>query len=573
MNEAFLGLAAVGALALAGAARRGARNESTRADYDPGDMQITGFYEENAVSDIFVARSAAELNSHVNRYVDDCRFLKLPQGLGGYLGGIELPKEVRGKQIGEQLVRKMLDVAKVRGLKYVVILSETRPRSFWRKMGFVETPVAGSPYVGLTPMIWKPDANPTPAWLVKAGRLAKRWTHTNESLHLLDELYEGMDWGCGGCAVLARAMCEVEPRLERYGVFDARGQVQHLYAGCVVEGQVWLVDRDGLQTQDQAKRVFLQEFSGEWMRTPGKLPVFYAKLTPKTKMGEILDPIPFAHRVAKALKEHASSRKGSPARDSFRRVEKVPRGFTQESEPFLVNTVLEDVPSDGLYHVTTNLSAVLASGKLKSRAELHRMNVTTAGLGGGGGNEAPNQISVTVSRERAFRLLEGILAMAGAAQGRLGGTELLQTLERLSDSTLWTLDNAADYLGDSTETVNYYDAKEKLEAAVKNAKRGVDLYSAAQRYEGHLNETLHEWIYLGHVSDDDMLCGWPVGFTEEATRFQQITVENLGIVRVAARREACPDIVSGECELRFKPEDLQITGVLEVSKRMLRVLD
>jgi hypothetical protein len=203
--------------------------------------------------------------------------------------------------------------------------------------------------------------------------------------------------------------------------------------------------------------------------------------------------------------------------------------------------------------------------------------VTTAGLGGGFWNEAPDRVSVTVDRDGALRTLRGIIAMTGAAQGRMSGHELLETLQSISQRALQMLDDTADYLDEDEGTSPLAEAYRReiavLERDVKRATRGAAMYDAGTRYETHLANTLNDWMLGGHISEDDLVCGWTVGFTEKSQAFVQISIENLGIVRVAARREARPDIVAGECELRFKPEDLQIAGVLEVPKRMLRVLE
>jgi hypothetical protein len=92
------------------------------------------------------------------------------------------------------------------------------------------------------------------------------------------------------------------------------------------------------------------------------------------------------------------------------------------------------------------------------------------------------------------------------------------------------------------------------------ATPGPELYEALRRYEGVLANTLAEWISESWVSEDDLICGATVGFTVPAGRFRHVRPENVGLVQLAGRETARPDLVPSECELRFRSEDLALRG-------------
>lgn len=93
--------------------------------------------------------------------------------------------------------------------------------------------------------------------------------------------------------------------------------------------------------------------------------------------------------------------------------------------------------------------------------------------------------------------------------------------------------------------------------------RGHLLYERLAGYEETLVNTLGEWISNGWISDDEMTCTAPVGFTERAEKFASVRVENLGLLQLAGRKGAGPEFVNNECELRFRPEDLRVVGAWE----------
>lgn len=83
-------------------------------------------------------------------------------------------------------------------------------------------------------------------------------------------------------------------------------------------------------------------------------------------------------------------------------------------------------PDAGLWHVTTRLPLVMASGRLLPASRVGR-----AGLGGGALNEAPDLVSVSVSRSRT-ELAQALLIMSiEIARGEMTPRRLVQVLHGL----------------------------------------------------------------------------------------------------------------------------------------------
>lgn len=136
----MLGLASLtGIVGLAaGAARQGSGNDQDVRVND-GEDEISGIFQGEPVGDILIYPSAKSLNAVIRDELG-MHILNLPPGRWGYIGGIELPKDARGRGIGERMMRQMLVYAAQRGLRGIVLFSELRPSSFWKKMGFVDIP-------------------------------------------------------------------------------------------------------------------------------------------------------------------------------------------------------------------------------------------------------------------------------------------------------------------------------------------------------------------------------------------------------------------------------------------------
>ena len=120
----------------AGAARQGSGNDQDVRVND-GEDEISGIFQGEPVGDILIYPSAKSLNAVIRDELG-MHILNLPPGRWGYIGGIELPEDARGRGIGERMMRQMLVYAAQRGLRGIVLFSEFRPSSFWEKMGFVD---------------------------------------------------------------------------------------------------------------------------------------------------------------------------------------------------------------------------------------------------------------------------------------------------------------------------------------------------------------------------------------------------------------------------------------------------
>lgn len=323
----------------------------------------------------------------------------------------------------------------------------------------------------------------------------------------------------------------------------------------------------------------------------------------------ILGGIALAGSVHGALYDRSSrSGRGAPNRADgrFRRVP-VPAGFTISPYPFVRGYVLQEVvdpdergraePGTGLFHVTTNLPAVLADrdrdhplGRLRSRQELRVAGKHGAGLGGGGRDVMADRVSVGLRLSGAQRVLEGMTMMVRAVHGQIEPDAAMEIMLDLTEGTRSTLESAMDWMLDSEDEENedFLAARafEKEIAAdersVRSAwkrtdepawpvplhpdtgrpfNRGHVLYESLAAYEETLVNTLGEWTSNGWISDDEVTCSAPVGFTERAEKFAAVRPENLGLLQLAGRKGAPVEFVNNECELRFQPGDLRVVGV------------
>jgi hypothetical protein len=159
--------------------------------------------------------------------------------------------------------------------------------------------------------------------------------------------------------------------------------------------------------------------------------------------------------------------------------------------------------------------------------------------------------------------------MALAVHGRITPAAAFSVLQQASDHPLWALNDAMGWMLDGSEGTREWRAAAAFEQEeairardILTAPPGHYLYERLRSYEQLLSETLHEWTVEGWVSDDDMLCGAPVGFTEPASRFARIRPEDLGLLKLLGRKGASVDMVPNECELRFLPEDVAIAGIV-----------
>jgi len=271
----------------------------------------------------------------------------------------------------------------------------------------------------------------------------------------------------------------------------------------------------------------------------------------------------------------------------FQRREKTPRGFTTSPLPFVRDEVLSlRLDPDGygradagagLFHVTTNLSAVLAEGRLQSRRDLQQAGVLSAGLGGGAMNEAPDKVSVAVTRDGGLRVLKAVQLMADAVHGKIDSARALVAMNEVLEPSLGIINYAAEWMEEGEldsraygAAFDYAERQYELAQAVHAAVPGPSLYDALQDYEGLITETIVGWVREMYVELDETMCALPVGFTESSHKFARVQPENVGLLQLAARSTSRPESVPGECELRFAPADLVIIGVWQASQRKSR---
>ena len=281
------------------------------------------------------------------------------------------------------------------------------------------------------------------------------------------------------------------------------------------------------------------------------------------------------------LARRASGSGNAPA-GRFRKISPAPTGFVTSPLSFVRGTVLELAvdpeetgkaqPRTGLYHVTTNLPAVLAEGRLRSRRELRAAGRQGAGLGGGLRDETPDRVSVGLTLDGALRVLRATRMMAQAVHGQIEAEEAFARMQSFSESALDLLDRAVEWMVDVEldqdeptfrAARSYEDELNRLAEDVFRATPGPDLYDALRRYETHVTNTLGEWTGEGWLELDEQMCGTTVGFTEPAHRFERVRPEAVGLVQLAGRKGADSEQIPSECELRFRPEDLALVGVWE----------
>ena len=271
-----------------------------------------------------------------------------------------------------------------------------------------------------------------------------------------------------------------------------------------------------------------------------------------------------------------SGSRNAPA-GRFRKISPVPTGFVTSPLSFVRGRTLELAvdpeetgkaqPGTGLYHVTTNLPAVLAEGRLRSRRDLRAAGRQGAGLGGGLRDEAPDRVSVGLTLDGALRVLRATRMMAQAVHGQIEAEEAFRILKRENEGALSLvydeIDARSDEEPDDPEAGDNWSSwadnqLEDAEAKVKRRPSGPALYEALRAWEGRLADIANQinWI-------DDHPCSYTVGFTEPASKFARVRAEAVGLVQLAARKGAGSEQISAECELRFRPEDLALVGVWE----------
>jgi hypothetical protein len=220
----------------------------------------------------------------------------------------------------------------------------------------------------------------------------------------------------------------------------------------------------------------------------------------------------------------------------------VPKGYTADPAAFGDSWIdLSVLPEErGMWHATTNLSAVRAGG-LKSRVELGH---TTKGLGGGM-VDLGRYVSVTVNEGHAQEIAARLTLASRAARKETTIDEILDAFPAYDDP--YFMARAA-----GVEASDEFD--EVIEAIA--AKYGDDHYELVRR----LDEGLADMF------DESEVFSGRVGLTASPEEMAALDPSNIGVVRVAAKdlgdrykneglvRNVGPDVN----ELQFESGDLVV---------------
>jgi len=235
-------------------------------------------------------------------------------------------------------------------------------------------------------------------------------------------------------------------------------------------------------------------------------------------------------------------------------------GYNRKATPYLDFEIPDDVGYDfNLYHVTTNLSGIINSGRLKSRLELGNQ----IGLGGGNTNEAPDLISVTFSYDKALNIYEDFKFVLDIVNGRYKASDVFKYLSSLyedfeDDRLSYALHNWIGMPSIKRYMSGKITESEFLQIIDTNINTPEESYSFFVKLEEHKIESLLENF------DDGFDSGSPVtGFTGTFEDMKKINPSELAILKLVAYKGAKADHVHNELELRFNPKDLRVVRVLK----------
>lgn len=236
----------------------------------------------------------------------------------------------------------------------------------------------------------------------------------------------------------------------------------------------------------------------------------------------------------------------------------------QYAKPFIKDDIkdfgLEDsaYTPDKLFHVTTNLSAIKASGILKSRSQLGN---TTFGLGGGPNNMSPRAISLTYNYGRALEIYESFRFVADIVSNKTTAYEIY-----VYASSANNINYDDDELSNTDEVLNQYVPKkyivngddEKIKL-ILNKK----ITTPREKYE-FLQELESAVIADNKTDYSDYAEFEPViGFTTDFHYVQNLKRHNIAIIQVAIRKDASVEHYQPEAEIRVDPADVVIVRYLQ----------
>lgn len=215
-------------------------------------------------------------------------------------------------------------------------------------------------------------------------------------------------------------------------------------------------------------------------------------------------------------------------------------GMQQQEDDFL----------GGFFHVTTNLPAVLHWGALKSRNQLGAV----PGLGGGAANESPSTISLTYNQNKAWQLYEALEFAASVAHGKTSASQILDfVMEQYGIQDIYPDGHVKGVLS------NYLPRKILRDEFMEGMEEALDkaIQTPQDRY-AFLQEVETACMQDQEETETEEFKYMPAGFTAPFETFSQINPDNIGVLRLEVRKDAVPEHVYGELELRFDPDDVRL---------------
>lgn len=217
--------------------------------------------------------------------------------------------------------------------------------------------------------------------------------------------------------------------------------------------------------------------------------------------------------------------------------------FTSDPAEFVDEDFLppdEEEGDRGMWHATTAMDKVLKEG-LKSRKQTGGM-----GLGGGWKNDAPDKVSVTFDQGHAQSIAERMKLAAQAARDEITPEVALNRMIQdadLADDTPYEIAKALD----APEDIRNSDNWEDFEAWFKETYPHGTAYDLVQELDDKLPE-----IFEGAERPVR------VGLTASKSEMAKVDPEQIGVVRVQARKGAKAQHIPDEAEIRFHPQDLRL---------------
>jgi len=241
-------------------------------------------------------------------------------------------------------------------------------------------------------------------------------------------------------------------------------------------------------------------------------------------------------------------------------------GYQRKAKPFLEDDYedfgLVDEEFDfNLYHVTTNLSGVIQSGRLKSRDKLEENQL---GLGGGALNEAPHLVSITYDLSRARKIYDDIKFMVEVVAGTVPAHVILfsvtDEIYGFDESPIFE-EIIREHIGDKNWKM-YQEGDLSLEEVEQLFDQSVSGGKEAYNLATDIESIVSAWE--GEISNSEYFQSQSItGFTAPFEAMQNIKPNNVAILQLVARKGAKADHVPGEMELRFNPEDLRVVRILK----------